>query len=258
MRVDLGNQPLSAAALGLAAAVSLCASAHAAVVTVDFDALDGGRNGINVERPGNFYNGGLGSQGTGPGPNFGITFAGNRGNAEPTVICNDNGLCDNPAAGNSLFVFGNRQNTLENPGVVIHIEGGFRGIVEFDASISNFGANSALLEIKTDLNNPSNIVGGTRFTNPDPNDDCRRLSCAFVHYVFDITTDPRFPDDIVAHDIIIHTDRADVVVIDKIVFHDLILPDEDTPPVAVAEPASALMFGAIGLVAAMLRRRRAG
>ena len=153
--------------LGVAAGVCILApSAHAAVVTVDFDALDGGRNDINIERPANFFNGGLGSLGSGPGPNFGITFSGHRGNLEPSVICNDRGLCNNPAAGNSLFVFGNRQNNLENPGVVIHIEGGFRGIVEFDASISNVGVNTALIEIKTDLDNPSNIVGGRKFAIP--------------------------------------------------------------------------------------------
>jgi hypothetical protein len=60
----------------------------------------------------------------------------------------------------------------------------------------------------------------------------------------------------VAHDIIIRTDGADAVFIDRIVFHDIILPDEDTPPVAVAEPSSALLIGGAGLIVACLRRRR--
>ena len=69
---------------------------------------------------------------------------------------------------------------------------------------------------------------------------------------FDIFT----PDDIVAHDIIINTDGADAIFIDRIVFHDIILPDDDTPPIAVAEPSSAMLIGSAGLFAAVLRRRR--
>jgi hypothetical protein len=257
MRFDLGSAILSPTARVLAMAAGLCAfaaSALAASVTVDFNGLDGGRDGINVEGVDNFYRGGRGSLGSGPGPNFGITFSDLGGNSAPFAICNDRGLCNDAAVGNSLFVFGNRQNNRENPGVVIHIEGGFRGIVEFDVSISNLGP-AARLAIKTERTDLSNIVIDN-FQHPDLQDTCFRLECEFVRYTFNLADDPFTPDDVVAHDIIISTDRIDALFIDNIIFHDLILPDEDTPPVAVAEPSSALMAAGAGLIAAMLRRRR--
>jgi hypothetical protein len=54
--------------LGAAAGVALMsASAHAAF-SINFDALQ------NDELVNNFYNGGFGSLGSGPGPNYGVTF----------------------------------------------------------------------------------------------------------------------------------------------------------------------------------------
>jgi hypothetical protein len=52
----------------LGAAVLACASSHAQVLT--FEGLQ------NNEPIDNFYNGGLGGSGSGPGPNYGITFGG--------------------------------------------------------------------------------------------------------------------------------------------------------------------------------------
>jgi hypothetical protein len=60
---------------GAVAALSLAAAgaASAATITLNFDALNGGAN----EEPLNYYAGGFGSDGTGPGPNYGITFSSN-------------------------------------------------------------------------------------------------------------------------------------------------------------------------------------
>jgi hypothetical protein len=155
----LTDGALSSSARVLCAAAitfAFVASAQAATATLDFDALDGGRDGLHAEEVRGFYRGGLGSLGTGPGPNLGITFTGFRGNANPIALCNDRGLCNNPAVGNSLFVLGNHQNNQVDPGVVIHIEGGFRGIIELDLSISNLG--DARIEIKTEADNISSII----------------------------------------------------------------------------------------------------
>ena len=52
----------------LAGILSLTASAKAGIVTISFDELQVGEEVLN------YYNGGFGSLGTGPGPNFGVSF----------------------------------------------------------------------------------------------------------------------------------------------------------------------------------------
>lgn len=63
------------------------------------------------------------------------------------------------------------------------------------------------------------------------------------------------PDDIVAHDIIIDTDQADAIFIDRIVFHDIILPDEDAAH-RRRRAVLGLLIGGAGLFAAVLHRCR--
>jgi hypothetical protein len=142
-----------------------------------------------------------------------------------------------------------------DPGAIIHVEGGFRRIVEIDVAISSLGSGSARVIVRPELDDPRNILNRI-IENPDLDEDCVRLACPFIRFTFNLADDIFTPDDIVAHDIIINTDGADAIFIDRIVFHDIILPDEDTPPIAVAEPSSAMLIGSAGLFAAVLRRRR--
>ncbi|MEO8813213.1 MAG: PEPxxWA-CTERM sorting domain-containing protein [Caulobacteraceae bacterium] len=95
-----------AAALALGAA----AQASAAVVVLGFDQLNGGSN----EGPLNYYNGGLGSLGTGPGPNDGIVFSANTitGCVHPFACANTNSALA-PSAPNVIFFLSGGADTMD-------------------------------------------------------------------------------------------------------------------------------------------------
>ena len=208
-------------------------AAHAAAVTVDFEGLDGGRDGVHAERPGNFYNGGLGSMGAGPGPNYGITFLPvDATSSEPFAICKV-AFCKSP--GNALFIFGDEQNGTQH-GAIMHIEGGFRGIFEFDAAIA--AGDTADVIVRTSLPNPpyASRYQVATIRNPNQQDTCGRLECAFYHYTIDLTDHIHTQEDYLVYDIQFGTRLTDAVFIDNIIFHDLILPE--TPTTAVPEPGT--------------------
>jgi len=236
--------------LCLLTAATLFATAqtgHAAQTIVDFDGLQGGQN-VFLERPGDFYSGGLGSLGSGPGPDYGITFLPRDATShEPRAICKDIPTCS-PAVGNALFIFGDEQNGTEH-GAIIQVEGGFRGVFEFDAAIA--AGVGAIVTTRTALNSTGNITIGL-IDNPNLQDDCARLECPFYHYSFNLALDPYTPDDVVAHYIIFNTERTDAIFIDNIVFHDLILPETTSVP----EPGTLLLFGAGAAAIAWSRRKR--
>jgi hypothetical protein len=236
---------------GALTAVALCTmatAAQAAYVTIDFDGLKGPWSGSPLEAPGDYYNGGTGSLGSGPGPDYGITFSPlTSSSSDARVICN----VQDCSTGNSLFVHGDRFNGTER-GTIIHVEGGFRGIVEFDASVSNLNG-IVLISAWTTYASGGHLITSVAVRHPDITNDCRRLECEFFHYSFNLADDNQSPDDVVAHAIVIDTFGDDAIFIDNIIFHDLILPDR---PVAVAEPSAMLLIGSAGLAGAMLRRRQ--
>ena len=259
MRIDLADRPLSAVALGFAAAMSSCtiaANADAAVVTVDFDALDGGRTGINVERPARLLQRRAWLTGLGPGSELRhhLLRAPRQYWSQPSSATTTGSATTRPpeTRSSSSATVRTTSRTRASSSISKAASEGSRGVRRIHQQLWRQHSPD-----RDQDRSEQSVQHRGRHRIPQSRSDRRLLQdqCAFIHYVFDITTDPRFPDDIVAHDIIIHTDRADAVIIDKIVFHDLILPDEDTPPVVIAEPSSALMFGGIGLIAAMLRRR---
>lgn len=102
--------------------------ATAAVITLDFEGLQDNEPILN------YYNGGAGGAGSGPGPNYGITF----GAQSLALIDGDNGGSGNFAnepTPNTIAYF------LSGPGVVMNVLGGFdTGFSFFYTAISNPGS----------------------------------------------------------------------------------------------------------------------
>ena len=103
-----------AVALALAG-FGILAPASANVIHLDFAGL----NGNLEEGPGNYYNGGFGTLGSGPGPNYGIVFGSDSltCSGQPGGLCNTAMIPGGPGA-NALFF-------LTGPGDVMDVAHGF-------------------------------------------------------------------------------------------------------------------------------------
>jgi hypothetical protein len=83
----------------LAGAMLSVGSAHAAI-TLTFDELNGSVN----ESPAEFYNGGFGSAGTGPGPSDGISFSNNTiTGCQTSTACSNTNADGSPSQPNIIF-----------------------------------------------------------------------------------------------------------------------------------------------------------
>ena len=245
----------------LAIVAGLCVAtsqAQATAVTLDFDQLNGGTDGAHFEEVLNFYAGGSGSLGTGPGPNYGITVAGLGGishAAAPvfafcnTESCSGNrGVAGAPSGPNSMLIFG---NASDGAGAILNVSGGFSGTVEFDAATTD----TANFRVKTDASNPSAIVN-SRINNAGVDrSSCPPtlgVTCPFVHYSISFEG--------LAHTIVFDTSFRGPLSIDNLHFSNLTLPpgaDDGGVGAGVPEPASwALMISGFGLAGAALRRNR--
>ena len=99
---------------GAVAALSLAAAgAASASITLTFDQLNGAVN----EEPLAYYAGGFGSAGTGPGPNYGITFSANTitGCTQPYPCANTNSALP-PSAPNIIFFLSGGADTMDVAG----------------------------------------------------------------------------------------------------------------------------------------------
>jgi hypothetical protein len=83
----------------LLAVFAATATAMASVYTITFEGLADG------EQIGNYYAGGLGGNGSGPGPNFGVTFAGNSGFAIISASSGGSGSFANNPSGDTVAYF---------------------------------------------------------------------------------------------------------------------------------------------------------
>jgi hypothetical protein len=102
---------------GAAATLSLAAagSALAGVNVVNFDGL----NGSVYETVLNYYDGGFGGAGSGPGPNYGVVFSSNAiVGCEQGTACANTNAANAPSAPNVMFF-------LSGPAATMDVAGGF-------------------------------------------------------------------------------------------------------------------------------------
>jgi hypothetical protein len=104
--------------------------AKAATVQLDFTGLNAGSN----ESPLNYYNGGLGSLGSGPGPNFGVTFSSNSITGIPGDKPGGNTNTALVPSGNVLFFLGGGASIMD-------VAGGLKtGFSFFYSAVNNPGS----------------------------------------------------------------------------------------------------------------------
>jgi hypothetical protein len=143
---------------GLAAATALSAvhAASAATIVLNFDGLNGSVN----EGPLNYYNGGFGSAGTGPGPNYGVVFSSNSitGIEAGQPGANTN-TAEAPSAPNILFFLTGGADTID---VAAGFTTGFSfyysavnqpGVINVYSGLDETGTLLASLNLPTTLNN---------------------------------------------------------------------------------------------------------
>jgi len=226
---------LSRLMLGAAFAAGLAGAASAAPVVIGFDGLDG----VNGEAPGQYYSGGQGGLGSGPGANYGVTFSG-----DAVVVCSLGFACDDPdRAGPTdvLRFLDPRAAFAPDPDPdapsVMNVAGGFTG--ELSLLYAN-AAESSTLRIWSGVGGTGSLLASLRLgsTCGDGACDFLRISQAFAgtaHSVEFVNFDFRLAgvDDIA-----------------------LTLADGGTG--AVPEPSAwALAILGFGLAGARLRRRPA-
>ncbi len=141
------------ALLGAAAFAALSFAAEqasAAVVTLTFEGLG------NQELIGNYYNGGFGGSGSGPGPSDGITFGANS-LALISAAAGGSGNFSNAPSGHTVAFF------LSGPGDVMNVAAGFKtgfsffyaDQVGFTGSVSVFSGLSGTGSLLASLSLPS-------------------------------------------------------------------------------------------------------
>ena len=229
----------------------LAASADATPVTLDFDQINGDLAG----QVGDFYNGGKSERGSGPGPDFGMTFLpiAPKSLSSAVVQCVDLNNCDQ--SNNVLKIFGDFENATESAGVDIHVAGGFRGTVEFDARM-----REGFAQIAMENGTPQSATNRVPFQTSAATPACIASisACPFEHFTFDVAG-IFSPPDVIAHDLVFATFATGDVDIDNLHFSDVILPADTPPgdPSAVSEPASwMLMATGLGVLGVASRLPR--
>jgi PEP-CTERM motif len=117
---------ITLAALTLGTAIGLATEAHA----VDVLTFEGLQNGELIQ---NYYNGGTGSLGSGPGPNFGVTFSGDSLALISSAAGGTGNFSNNPS-GDTVAYF------LSGPGDVMDVAAGFTTGFSFFYSAAEAGS----------------------------------------------------------------------------------------------------------------------
>jgi len=219
----------------IAAAVSVLAaftavSANAEVISLNFDGLNGDAQELVLE----YYNGGTGSLGSGPGTNYGISFSDNAiaCSVQPGGSCNSGGL---PTGGNLLFFLSGDASTM-------NVFDGFDTGFSFYYSAIN---NPAFVNVWSGLDGTGDLLATINLavTPSDPGSpECGGGGfCPFV------------PIGVAFDGIAMSVDFGGSA--DQVAFAAITL-NSDTPGPVVPEPATwAMMIAGMGLVGASMRRR---
>lgn len=130
-------------ALALAGTLLAAAAMPASAQSLNFAGLNGDSQELVLD----FYNGGTGSLGSGPGTNYGISFSNNAiaCSVQPGGSCNSGGL---PTGGNLLFFLSGSASTM-------NVAGGFNTGFSFFYSAIN---NPAFVNVYDGLNGTGNIL----------------------------------------------------------------------------------------------------
>jgi hypothetical protein len=220
--------------LGAALATSvgvIASSASATTVSLNFAGL----NGNAEETVLNYYNGGTGGLGDGPGPNYGVSFSSNAlaCSVQPGGTCNS---ADLPTGGNLLFFLSGSASTMD---VAAGFTTGFSffystvndtGFVNVWSGLDGTGTLLATLNLPTTPNGAGNpACFGANFCPYSP------IGVSFAGTAMSV-------------------DFGGVE--NQVAFADITFGS--STPGGVPEPASwALMISGFGLAGAALRRRRA-
>lgn len=136
-------------------ALGALASAHAVPIVLTFEGLQ------DLEPVDSFYNGGLGGSGSGPGPNYGITF-GADSLAAIDLDAGGSGNIANEPSPNTVVFF------LSGPGVVMNVPAGFTTGFSFFYS----GIQPGSVSVYDGLNGTGTLLASLNLspTPPGPGD----------------------------------------------------------------------------------------
>ncbi len=217
----------SAAFIGAALATT---SAMAAVEVLNFAGLDG----AHQEQPLEYYNGGLGGLGSGPGPNYGISFGAD------TIVCSDinHGGCNTDmipgGPGANILYF------LSGPGDVMNVSGGFDTGFSFFYSAIGF---TGTVTVYSGLDSTGSVLATLNLgLTPIAGPGCAAQYCPFS------AAGVTFAG--LAHSVNFSGTA------DYIAFADITLGSPDAGGSPIPEPANvALMLAGLGLLGVAGRRR---
>ena len=159
--------------VAMAAALMVTAAANHAradTVVLTFDELNGGAN----EEPLNYYAGGFGSDGTGPGPNYGITFSSNAiTGCQASAPCGNTNSNGEPSSPNTLFFLTGSAATMD-------VAGGFTTGFSFYYSAIN---QPGLINVYSGLDDTGTLLASLTIPTTPSNGDPSCGDAGFCPFV---------------------------------------------------------------------------